>query len=77
MLTGGCLSMSLALKLQKFNRDGKWRLFNEQFTTTDALRVLDVGVTDKEFSDYMHLLGWSDIRKLLRTLTAAPQFAGI
>jgi SAM-dependent methyltransferase len=45
-----CPSMSLALILQRFNRDRKWRLFNEQFTTTDALRVLDVGVTDKEFT---------------------------
>jgi SAM-dependent methyltransferase len=42
--------MSLASMLQRFNRDRKWRLFNEQFTTTAALRVLDVGVTDKEFT---------------------------
>jgi SAM-dependent methyltransferase len=42
--------MSLAQIIQKFNRDRKWRLFNEQFTTTEATRVLDVGVTDKEFT---------------------------
>jgi SAM-dependent methyltransferase len=42
--------MSLAQTIQKFNRDRKWRLFNEQFTTTESLRVLDVGVTDKEFT---------------------------
>jgi SAM-dependent methyltransferase len=42
--------MSLAHGLQRFNRDRKWRLFNQQFTTTDQLRVLDVGVTDEEFS---------------------------
>ena len=40
--------MSLALIIQRFNRDRKWNLFDEQFTTTDALRVLDVGVTDKD-----------------------------
>jgi SAM-dependent methyltransferase len=42
--------MSLALIFQRFNRERKWRLFNEQFTTTDALRVLDVGITDRELA---------------------------
>src|ERR1700674_1325069 len=33
-----------------------------------------VGVTDEEFTPSDNYLGWSDIRDLLRTLTAAPQF---
>ena len=42
--------MSLAHHVQMFNRDRKWKLFKDNFEVNDSLKILDVGVTDKEFS---------------------------
>ena len=42
--------MSLAHQVQQFNRDRKWKLFNEKVEVIDSLKILDVGVTDEEFS---------------------------
>lgn len=42
--------MSVARRIQRFNRDRKWRLFNEQFQINEQLKILDVGFANKEFS---------------------------
>jgi SAM-dependent methyltransferase len=42
--------MSFADRIQRFNRDRKWRIFTEEFQPRSHLRILDVGFTDKEFT---------------------------
>lgn len=43
--------MSIANRLSAKNRDRKWRLFTQTFPLSPDLRVLDVGFTEKEYSD--------------------------
>lgn len=42
--------MSLAYRVSKFNRDRKWDSFMEEIHPTPAMRVLDVGFSEKEYS---------------------------
>lgn len=42
---------SLANKVSAFNRKRKWDLFVKKFSPLEHLRVLDVGFSEKEFSD--------------------------
>ena len=43
--------MSVARRIQQFNRERKWRLFNQHFAINEKLKILDVGIADREFSD--------------------------
>jgi len=41
---------TLAQRLSAHNRDRKWRLFLQEITPTESMRILDVGYSAKEFS---------------------------
>jgi SAM-dependent methyltransferase len=43
--------MSIAYNVSTWNRRRKWNLFNGEISPTVAMRVLDVGFTEEEYSD--------------------------
>lgn len=43
--------MSLAYKISSFNRKRKWRIFKELFAINPQLNILDIGFSEKEYSD--------------------------
>ena len=43
--------MSLAYRVSAFNRRRKWNRFIDEMAPTQATRVLDIGFSDKEYSD--------------------------
>lgn len=45
-----------AYRLSKSNREYKWELFKSNFTFDDKTKILDVGYTNKEFSDHDNYL---------------------
>ena len=42
--------MSIADKISSYNRNRKWRLFSESIYISNNVKVLDVGFSDKEYS---------------------------
>lgn len=44
-------NMSLAYKISEYNRNRKWRHFQKAFGLSPNLKVLDVGFTEREYSD--------------------------
>ena len=43
--------MSFAYKISSYNRTRKWRIFLKEIQPTPAMRILDVGFTEKEYSN--------------------------
>lgn len=43
--------MSVAYEVSRFNRDRKWRIFQEIIHPDSRMTILDVGFTEREFSD--------------------------
>lgn len=43
--------MSLALKISKFNRERKWRIFLNYFKPEKKNKILDIGFTENEYSE--------------------------
>lgn len=43
--------MSLAYKISEYNRNRKWRHFQKAFKLSPGLKILDVGFTEREYSD--------------------------
>ncbi len=43
--------MSLAYKISEYNRNRKWRAFIKTFTLSPNVKILDVGFTEREYSE--------------------------